>query len=329
MTLILGIVTALVVLVLGLLFFSRPRTSFSHPTADIETTAGRTTLYHYRAKHPQGIGVIVMVHGFCENHMYFENLAEPLTEAGFDCMAINLFGYGGSMPNATDAYTVEAYVQQVREALLELERLQMIKNLVAVWGHSMGGAVVYLSASEIIRSHPEVKGIFLENPGFGNNLTLLAKLSKPFSVLANLNGPRYLLQIFVNLLFAWPIKDNAAKSFLKRLLINHAPRKHVALANVKSNAKLDFSTQNVSESALKKLYAIFSENDKIVSFRKARRQVIDKLREHSAFAEDKLLTLPKTDHFASLQSPNELAAFALKQLEEENAGVHSESLQGN
>ena len=91
----------LIVLIVGFLlwFFSRAKIEFSNPTADMESAMGRSTIYQYRSKIPKGKGEIVMVHGFCENQLYFETVAETLTTIGYDCIALNLFGYNASLPN--------------------------------------------------------------------------------------------------------------------------------------------------------------------------------------------------------------------------------------
>ncbi len=66
---------SVVILVFVFLFFGRPRPSLPVTIADIETITGRTTLYHYRYKLPRGKGVVALVHGFCENHLYFQSVA--------------------------------------------------------------------------------------------------------------------------------------------------------------------------------------------------------------------------------------------------------------
>lgn len=317
----LTVLVIILVLFLGFLFFSHPRTKITNPTADIETQKGRTTVYHYRSKIPKGKGVIAMVHGFCENHLYFQNVAGLLTKAGYDCIALNLFGYCGSLPNESDSYTVEVYAQQLREALQELERLRLIKKLVAVWGHSMGGAAVYLASSDIVNAHPEIQGFFLENPGFGANFTLLSKLLMPLASLTNFAGPRHLLQPFVNFIFARVMKDSVAKHFMKHILTDYAPKKHVATTNVKSVSKLDFSLEYVSDIALRRMYFIFSKKDKLMSFKKVQKFMITKLKENPNFKEQQVLILPFVDHFISLQAPEEIADFVLKKIKEKEYPV--------
>jgi pimeloyl-ACP methyl ester carboxylesterase len=311
--------------VLGFLFFGRPRPNVPTPTADLETKLGRTTIYHYRSKIPKGKGVIALVHGFCENHLYFQTVAEPLTEAGYDCLGINLFGYCSSIPNESNTHTVEDYARQIVEALQELERLRLIKKLVAVWGHSMGGVAVYQASSEIINGHPEVQGIFLENAGFASNLTLLSRMLKPFAALANFSGPRHLMQPFVNLLFAPAIKDPQAKRFLKMILTDYAPKRNVAVTNLKSISKISFSTETISESALKRMYFIFSKKDKLISFRRVQKSIIKRLRQNPNFKEEQMLILPTADHFVSLQAPEEIAGFVLKHLQAKDSPVLTEA----
>ncbi len=313
------------VLIFGFIFFSRPRIEISPPTADIETPSGRTTVFHYRSKFRQGKGVIVLVHGFCENHMYFQTVAEPLTQAGYDCLAINLYGYGGSIPNSP-AYTVEAYAQQLRDALQELKRLRLVKRLAAVWGHSMGGAAVFLAAPAIVSMHPEVQAVVLENPGFGNAFTVLAHLLRPFTRLTNFRGPRRVLQFFVNGLFGISIKQPQAKQFIKKILISHAPKNEVAIPNVNSVLNFIFSTEQLSENVAHRLYCIISKRDKLFSFRKVDKLIIGKLKEHPFFSEHQILLLPNADHFVSLQKPIEAAGFVLKHLEKEGVSVQTEAI---
>jgi pimeloyl-ACP methyl ester carboxylesterase len=313
-------------LVFGFIFFSRPRVEISSPTADIETPSGRTTIFHYRSKLRQGKGVIVLVHGFCENHMYFQTISEPLTAAGYDCLAINLFGYGGSIPSVPGSYTVEAYARQVCDALLELKRLRLVKRLAAVWGHSMGGAAVFLAAPSIVSMHPEVQAIVLENPGFGNVLTALAHLLRPFTRLTNFAGPRFVLQLFVNVLFGISIKPPQAKQFIKKILISHAPKKEVAIPNVNSVLKLTFSTEPLSENVARRLHWIISKRDKLFSFKKVEKFILQRLRETPSFAEHQIFLLPNADHFVCLQKPIEAAGFVLKHLEKEGVSVQPEAI---
>lgn len=296
------------------IFFSRPNIRYSPPTADVETRSGRTTLFHYRSQVPKSIGEIVLVHGFCENHMYFQALAEPLTAAGYDCLAINLFGYAGSIPNRDNEYTVNSYAQQVVEALRELKRLRMIKQLAAVWGHSMGGAAVYFAAEDIVRDHSEVKALFLENPGFANNLGWLAGILKPLTWLANFAGTRFVVQVFVNLLFAGPIKNPEAKRFIKQIIINHAPAHKVAAANVRSVFQQKFSSELLSENAARKLCFVLAKKDKLISFKKTEERILRELQSNTRFQEGQVLVLTSADHFVSLQAPQQAAEFALQRL---------------
>ncbi len=310
--------------VLLFFFFSRPNIRYSNPTADVETKSGRTTLFHYRAQAPKGKGVIVLVHGFCEDHEYFQALAEPLTAAGYDCFAINLFGYAGSIPNEENAYTVKSYAQQITQALKELRRLRMVKQLAAVWGHSMGGAALYFAASDIVRDHPEIKGIFLENPGFGNNLSWLAGMLKPLTWLAKFAGTRFVAQMFVNLLFAGAIQHPPARRFITRIVTNHAPIGKVAAPNVRSVFQQKFSLAHLSDNAARKLHFVLSKKDKLISFKKTEKEILQPLKEKSEWRESQLLILPAADHFISLQAPQPAAEFVLQRLQPSEISLPSE-----
>ncbi len=306
---------AVAAVILIFFFFGRPNIRFDKPpTHEVETASGRTTLYHYRSKWPKGRGEIVMVHGLCENHLYFERVVEPLNEAGYDCYAINLFGYGGSLANSDESYTVEAYADQVREVCLELRRLRMVRNLVAVWGHSMGGAAVFHAAPQLVLQNPELNALVLENPGFGENLSVLMRFLRPFAALATFKGPRVFLQVFVNLLFGPSISDPTGKRFVKKLLVSYAPRSAVAKANVRSTFAYRFKPEAYSPGVWRKLYFVFSQRDRITAFARVERHILGPLRARD-FPEERLLLLPQGDHFVSLQDPEAVAQFVLKHLE--------------
>jgi alpha-beta hydrolase superfamily lysophospholipase len=192
----------------------------------------------------------------------------------------------------------------------------MIKQLAAVWGHSMGGAAVYFAATDIVRDHPEIKGIFLENPGFGNNLSWLAGILKPLTWLAKFAGTRFIAQMGVNLLFAGPIKHPQAKRFITHIITNHAPVRKVAAPNVRSVFQKNFSMTNLSDNAARKLHFVLSKKDKLVSFKKTEKEILDSLKEKSEWRESQLLILPSADHFISLQAPQPAAEFVLQRLQE-------------
>lgn len=314
------------ILLLGFWFFSPPKVKTFHASADVETRSGRTTFFHYRSKIDKGKGEIILVHGLCENHLYFEQVAEKLTGAGYDCYAINLFGYGGSFANQPRSYTVQAYAQQIVEVVRELERLRLLKSLVAVWGHSMGGSAVYLASSEIVRDNPEIQAIVLENPGFGENFTFLSNIIKPFASLANFRGARSLLQPFFNMLFASSARNEKAARYMKNLLRYFAPRREVAVANVDSVAKLSFSPEEVSESTLSKMQAAFSQKDKLFGFSRVRKSIIEPLKSKPNFEDEQLLTLPEADHFISLQAPGEIADFVLGRLRKKDTKFSPQSV---
>lgn len=315
-------VTIILIIVLAIflfLFFSYPRRRFTPPTHDIETPMGRTTLYHFRSKQRHGKGEIVLVHGFCENQMYFKEVAEKLTEEGYDCLGLNLFGYNGSIPNNEANYTIEAYAKEIKESLQELERLRMIKNLVAVWGHSMGATAVFLASNDIIRMHPEIRGIFLENPGFSSTLSLFSRLLKPVAYMASFMGPRKIAQFFVNILFGRNIHHPDARQFIKQIVSNFAPTRIVAVKNIQSILKTKFSLEALNETTLKKLYFIFSQKDKLISLRKVQKHVIEALRSNQNFNEEQLWIVPKVDHFISLQAPEQISDFVIKQIKAREA----------
>jgi len=103
------------------------------------------TLLHYRLWEPRGAmqGKMLMVHGFGGSTFSWRHNVEPLTNAGYLVVAVDLPGFGFSDRSARDVYG-----QSERGALL-WQLLELIENSRGhgglgwhLMGHSMGGGTV-------------------------------------------------------------------------------------------------------------------------------------------------------------------------------------------
>jgi len=80
---------------------------------------------------------VVLVHGWCCDHSFFEPQAKHFDEAGRRVIALDLRGHGGS--DAPDVqYTMELFADDVAWCIRQLGLVQPI-----VIGHSMGGIIAF------------------------------------------------------------------------------------------------------------------------------------------------------------------------------------------
>ena len=136
---------------------------------------------------------ILFVHGFRDNALYFERIARCFVGRGYRAFLLELPGYDaaswrsqgaqGTSP-ALDEYAIPVfaeYLQHVIEALEvkhHVERREWI-----IWGHSMGGAIVYRAMTQNPAMFLQFDHVVLEAPAFASRLTFGSKftiwLSKP------------------------------------------------------------------------------------------------------------------------------------------------------
>ncbi|MFQ5604283.1 MAG: alpha/beta hydrolase [bacterium] len=312
----LSLLLILLILSAGVLIFRPIRKYTPQPSGDIHTASGRTTFFHFPSQTKKSVGTIICVHGFCENHLYFQSVAELLTAAGYDCLAINLFGYAGSQPRQRTGFAVTDYARQIQEVMAELKKQAFVKEAVAVLGHSMGGTSLFCASTEILEVCPELKALIFENPGFGNALTWFSQGLLPLAYLANVAGVRRIMQFFVNLIFARRMENRLAKNYLQKMVAHFAPAKQVAVANTRSVSACRLDLSGLPEILLHRLYFVLSKKDKLMSCRKVEALLAESFHYHSHGRGENRLILNSTDHFVSLQAPDKMAAFVLQILQE-------------
>lgn len=100
--------------------------------------------------------LVILLHGYPELHLAWNELAPPLLEHGFALLAPDQRGYNLSdKPEPVDAYKIEAIVQDLH-GLIEASGRQRVLLV----GHDWGGLVSFLYAHE----HPErVRGLVILN----------------------------------------------------------------------------------------------------------------------------------------------------------------------
>jgi pimeloyl-ACP methyl ester carboxylesterase len=132
---------------------------------------------------------ILFVHGLRDSAFYFERIAGCFAERGYRGFSLELPGYDADAWGASvqlDEYTIPtfaAYLQAAIEALGTQHRLE--RHEWAVWGHSMGGAIVYRAMAENPAMFRQLRHIILEAPAFADRLTFGSRiglwLSEPLS----------------------------------------------------------------------------------------------------------------------------------------------------
>jgi pimeloyl-ACP methyl ester carboxylesterase len=279
------------------------------------TTSGGTTTASVRkpdSGNPKG--TILLAHGFCENHLYFEVVSGLLADAGYTSVAINLYGYAGSQPGDKADYTVESYARQISEVASEIERDPSFPPLVAAWGHSMGAASLYQSLPNLIEAFPSLRLLVFEAPGFPEAISRFARLLIPFTALADSWLVRRFLQFWTDLFFVRKVPNPLGRRFLRRILIDYAPNRKVARQNLRSILSSKF--RGVPEEWQRhgcRFYFVFARSDRLISFRRVSKKLLPALSTQGNRLQVSLM--PHTDHFVSLQRPDIMARRVLHLLE--------------
>lgn len=130
----------------------------------------RGLLVHYaelgkRPANPKG--VVIIVHGYCEHHLYYEDLAKQLNGIGLAAFALDHVGHGRSEGERSYVENIEHLANDVLFlAKLASQRVNP-KLPVMLYGHSMGGMVSIFAAYKDATQHPEgglIKSTVLESP---------------------------------------------------------------------------------------------------------------------------------------------------------------------
>jgi len=296
--------TVLVALIVALLVPGSPKV----PAAPncFATAGGTTTAAVHEPGHSDSKGTVLLVHGFCENHLYFDLVSADLVAAGYTAVAINLYGYAGSQPSHGASYRVQDYASQILEVAAEIDQDPGFAPLVGIWGHSMGATSLFCSLPAVIEKFPSLRLLVFEAPGFPETVSLFSRFLIPSSALADSWLVRRFLQLWTDLLFVPKVHNAPGRRFLRRILVDYAPTREVALGNVRSILSTHFD--GIPEPWLERgcrFYFLFARSDRLVSFRRVGKHFMTRLPKRDG----RILstTFQNTDHFISLQRPELVA----------------------
>ncbi|MFT4146274.1 MAG: alpha/beta hydrolase [Mobilitalea sp.] len=116
-----------------------------------------TKIFYEAYVHPQEKAAIIMSHGFCEFTKKFEEVIFYFFQEGYSVYIHDHRGHGYSQRNTLDKCKVhqqsyEEYVQDMHILITEIVLKEKKDRRLALYGHSMGGAIAALYLEE----HPEV-----------------------------------------------------------------------------------------------------------------------------------------------------------------------------
>jgi alpha-beta hydrolase superfamily lysophospholipase len=103
---------------------------------------------------------VVFLHGFTEHSDRYRELFETLSRRGYAVWAIDLRGHGKSQGRRVYVRSFDQYLDDL-ELLVARVRRSLAQQPLFLMGHSMGGAIVLLSAME---RTPEVAGVVASAP---------------------------------------------------------------------------------------------------------------------------------------------------------------------
>ena len=122
---------------------------------------------------------ILFVHGIRTNALYFQPLATCLAQYGYRSIALEYPGYDQDKwgtHSSLDPFTIPIFSRYVHQSLKTLSNKHKIsfKNWI-MWGHSMGGAVVYNAVKQYPKMFNQTSYIVFEAPAFAHYLTFGTK----------------------------------------------------------------------------------------------------------------------------------------------------------
>ena len=120
-------------------------------------------------------GAIVFVHGLRDRARYFERIARCFVGRGYRAFLLELPGYDArswGSPAQLDEYTIPAFAEYLQHSIEALEaRHHIARSEWIIWGHSMGGAIVYRAMAQNPAMFCQFDAIVLEAPAFSGRLT--------------------------------------------------------------------------------------------------------------------------------------------------------------
>jgi alpha-beta hydrolase superfamily lysophospholipase len=103
---------------------------------------------------------VALVHGLAEHTKRYTHVARVLTEAGYALAGFDLRGHGRSGGARGHTASLEAYMQDIRQFLQQMEpRYPGIPRF--MYGHSLGGL---LTLAYAIQEDAGLKGVFVTSP---------------------------------------------------------------------------------------------------------------------------------------------------------------------
>jgi pimeloyl-ACP methyl ester carboxylesterase len=141
--------------------------------------------YKLAVRHNAGSGQpVILLHGIAADSGTWQKLY-PLLYPGFQCIAIDLLGFGESPKPEWSSYSIDQHVASIHKTVISLN-LQTPFILV---GHSMGSLI---AAHYTSRYPEEVKRLYMLSPPMMSNLAISKKPRLKFSMNAYAVMYRYL-----------------------------------------------------------------------------------------------------------------------------------------
>ncbi len=122
-------------------------------------------IHFYHNERDKSKPVLIFHHGFSDNGLCWDRLASKFVD-DYQCYLIDARGHGKSSdPNGDLTY--QDLVQDIYDFCESLELVEVV-----VLGHSMGGVVATMAATD----HHSIRGSVLEDPSFPTNILNAANL---------------------------------------------------------------------------------------------------------------------------------------------------------
>jgi pimeloyl-ACP methyl ester carboxylesterase len=103
-------------------------------------------------------GTVLLLHGYRTRSVWFRDIADRLTRAGFRAILVDLRGHGYSTGQHTFYGAVES--RDLVQVIDELQRHDKLEGLVGVWGISMGGS----TAIQLAGRDPRIRAVVAVAP---------------------------------------------------------------------------------------------------------------------------------------------------------------------
>jgi pimeloyl-ACP methyl ester carboxylesterase len=131
-------------------------------------------LHYIEANHRPDAPLILMLHGFPETSLTWQEYLTPLAQQGFHPVALDLRGYSqSSHPSGQKQYDLDVLVKDIREVIAYFHRPTFLV------GHDWGGIITL----ELAEKYPELcKGIVIINAPHAGTMLMNMKKSMKLSI---------------------------------------------------------------------------------------------------------------------------------------------------